>query len=34
MTGTPLAYRPPGSLLSSGQRPAASGDYDAWRPEG
>jgi NADH:ubiquinone oxidoreductase subunit len=34
MTGTPLAYRPPGSILATGQRPPASGDYDAWRPEG
>jgi len=34
MTGTALAYRPPGSILASGQRPAAGGDYDAWRPEG
>jgi NADH:ubiquinone oxidoreductase subunit len=34
MTGTPLAYRPPGSILAAGERPAASGDYDAWRPEG
>ena len=34
MTGTPLAYRPPGSLLASGHRPPATGDYDAWRPEG
>jgi len=34
MTGTALAYRPPGSILASGQRPPAGGDYDAWRPEG
>ena len=34
MTGTALAYRPPGSILASGQRPASGGDYDAWRPEG
>ena len=34
MTGTPQAYRPPGSLLASGQRPPAGGDYSAWRPEG
>ena len=31
-TGTPQAYRPRGSALSSGQRPAATGDYVAWRP--
>jgi NADH:ubiquinone oxidoreductase subunit len=34
MTGTALAYRPPGSILAAGQRPASGGDYDAWRPEG
>jgi NADH:ubiquinone oxidoreductase subunit len=34
LTGTPLAYRPPGSTLASGQRPPAGGDYSAWRPEG
>jgi len=34
MTGTALAYRPPGSTLSSGERPRTGGDYDAWRPEG
>jgi len=33
LTGTPYAYRPSGSLLSSGQRPPATGDYEAWRPE-
>ena len=32
MTGTPLAYRPSGSVLRSGVRPAATGDYDAWTP--
>ena len=32
MTGTPEAYRPRGSSLSSGQRPAATGDYVAWTP--
>ena len=31
-TGTPRAYRPPGSTLASGARPAATGDYDAWTP--
>jgi NADH:ubiquinone oxidoreductase 17.2 kD subunit len=31
-TGTPAAYRPRGSLLSEGQRPRVSGDYDAWTP--
>jgi NADH:ubiquinone oxidoreductase subunit len=32
MTGTPAAYRPPGSVLRSGTRPATGGDYDAWTP--
>ncbi|MBV1706975.1 MAG: NADH:ubiquinone oxidoreductase subunit NDUFA12 [Hyphomicrobiales bacterium] len=32
MTGTARAYRPAGSLLASGVRPPASGDYDAWTP--
>lgn len=32
MTGTPLAYRPKGSTLATGQRPAATGDYEAWSP--
>ena len=34
MTGTPLAWRPPGSTLSAGKRPAATGDYEAWSPGG
>jgi NADH:ubiquinone oxidoreductase subunit len=33
MTGTPLAYRPQGSMLSPGDRPRVTGDYDAWSPE-
>ena len=33
MTGTPLAYRPPGSILKGGRRDKASGDYEPWRPE-
>lgn len=33
MTGTPDAYRPEGSLLKSGERPKATGDYAAWKPE-
>ncbi|MGI9423745.1 MAG: NADH:ubiquinone oxidoreductase subunit NDUFA12 [Hyphomicrobiaceae bacterium] len=33
MTGTPQAYRPSGSILTSGKRPKATGDYSAWRPE-
>lgn len=32
MTGTPDAYRPSGSTLSTGRRPAATGDYKAWKP--
>lgn len=31
-TGTPNAYRPQGSILRAGQRPAATGDYQAWTP--
>ena len=31
-TGTPDAWRPPGSLYRSGQRPPATGDYEAWTP--
>jgi NADH:ubiquinone oxidoreductase subunit len=33
LTGTIHAWRPPGSLARSGERPAATGDYQAWRPE-
>ena len=33
MTGSALAYRPPGALLSGGQRPAVSSDYEAWTPK-
>jgi len=32
LTGTPEAYRPPGSLLRPGRRTAATGDYTPWRP--
>lgn len=32
-TGSPLAYRPDGSLFNRGERPRVSGDYDAWSPE-
>jgi NADH:ubiquinone oxidoreductase subunit len=32
MTGTAEAYRPPGHILKGGQRDAATGDYEAWRP--
>ena len=34
LTGTPMAWRPKGSLASEGRRPAATGDYQAWTPEG
>ena len=34
MTGTPDAWRPEGSTLKSGARPAATGDYQAWSPGG
>ena len=33
LTGTPLAYRPPGSLARGGVRPKATGDYQPWQPE-
>ena len=33
VSGTSAAYRPSGSLLGAGQRPAATGDYQAWKPE-
>lgn len=31
-TGTPEAYRPSGHILKAGQRAAARGDYEPWRP--
>ena len=34
MTGTPRAWRPPGSTLRANARPLATGDYEAWSPEG
>ena len=33
LTGTGLAYRPPGHLKSGGRREKATGDYEAWKPE-
>jgi len=33
LTGTIYASRPQGSLAESGERPRATGDYEAWRPE-
>ena len=32
LTGTPEAYRPAGALDAGGRRAAATGDYEAWRP--
>jgi NADH:ubiquinone oxidoreductase subunit len=32
-TGTPLAYKPAGSLLAGAARPHATGDYEAWQPK-
>jgi len=32
LTGSPAAYRPPGSTLARGRRPRATGDYKAWTP--
>jgi NADH:ubiquinone oxidoreductase subunit len=33
LSGTPEAYRPPGSLFRGGHRQPASGDYEPWKPE-
>jgi NADH:ubiquinone oxidoreductase subunit len=33
LTGTPLAYHPPGSVLRGGHRAATTGDYEPWTPE-
>jgi NADH:ubiquinone oxidoreductase subunit len=33
LSGTPLAYLPPGHEKRGGQRDRATGDYEAWRPE-
>ncbi|HWK47410.1 MAG TPA: NADH:ubiquinone oxidoreductase subunit NDUFA12 [Stellaceae bacterium] len=32
LTGTPLAYHPPGSVLLGGHRAKATGDYEPWTP--
>jgi NADH:ubiquinone oxidoreductase subunit len=32
LTGTPLAYRPAGSVLRGGHRAPAAGDYEPWQP--
>lgn len=33
LTGTLAAYRPQGSEYRGGERAAATGDYEPWRPE-
>ncbi len=33
LTGTIEAWRPAGSLARTGERPPATGDYQAWRPD-
>lgn len=33
LTGTALAYRPPGALEAGGHRARATGDYEAWSPD-
>jgi NADH:ubiquinone oxidoreductase subunit len=33
LTGSRLAYRPPGALDAGGQRVRATGDYEAWTPD-
>ncbi|HLB06325.1 MAG TPA: NADH:ubiquinone oxidoreductase subunit NDUFA12 [Alphaproteobacteria bacterium] len=32
LTGSALAYRPPGHVLAGGKRDKATGDYEAWQP--
>lgn len=34
LTGTDAAYRPPGALEAGGKRAPATGDYEAWTPDG
>jgi NADH:ubiquinone oxidoreductase subunit len=33
MSGTPLAYRPKGSIARGGERARATGDYQPWTPD-
>jgi NADH:ubiquinone oxidoreductase subunit len=33
LSGTPFAWRPPGSLWRGGRRPKATGDYQPWAPD-
>ncbi|HYM30314.1 MAG TPA: NADH:ubiquinone oxidoreductase subunit NDUFA12 [Candidatus Cybelea sp.] len=32
LTGTSMAYKPPGAVDHGGRRAAATGDYEAWKP--
>ena len=32
LTGTDMAYRPPGHTLEAGYRDRATGDYESWSP--
>ncbi|MEP0520633.1 MAG: NADH:ubiquinone oxidoreductase subunit NDUFA12 [Hyphomicrobiales bacterium] len=32
MTGSALAYRPPGSIMTAETRPKVTGDYEPWTP--
>jgi len=34
LTGTTRAYRPAGALEAGGKRAPATGDYEAWTPDG
>jgi NADH:ubiquinone oxidoreductase subunit len=33
LSGTLEAWRPPGSIVRTGERPRATGDYQAWTPD-
>lgn len=33
LTGTDMAYRPPGHMSKGGKRAGATGDYEPWRPD-
>jgi NADH:ubiquinone oxidoreductase subunit len=33
LTGTAMAYKPPGALEKGGRRAPAGGDYQAWTPD-
>ncbi len=33
MSGTAVAYHPPGSVVTVSERPRVAGDYEAWQPE-